>query len=215
MDKKIPKTTPKLKIEFDEFQKEVVKDFSNYDINLVLGRQGTGKTLLATGLALTSLRKKEFKNIVITRPIVKNDLGFLPGDIDSKMEPWVYPLIHNFNICQDKDVTEKMLKEGTIEILPLTFFKGCTFTDSVVIVDEIQDTDLETLKIIISRLGVNSKMILCGSKEQVDKSMTKTSCIKDLEKLISFEEKIIGYNTLTVNHRNPIVFKILDILDTK
>src|SRR5690606_37575805 len=100
------------------------------------GDFGSGKTLLACAIALSAFRKKEFNKIVITRPIVKNSLGYLPGSSDEKMEPWIHPIVHNLNMCQALATTEKMMRNKGIEILPVDFAKGITYVDSCVIVDE-------------------------------------------------------------------------------
>lgn len=210
-EKRILKTEPKLKVDLNEEQKEFVKLFYEYDVNFLHGDFGSGKSLSAVHVALTSFRKKQFDNIWITRPMLKNNLAALPGTLEEKMAPYTFPIIQNLEVCQGKEQTDKMLKEGMIKIMPIEVAKGCSFLNSVVIVDEYQDMDYTNFRTILTRLGKNSKMIFCGSKEQVDKQIGKNSCIYDAMKLEN--SGLVGYKTLTANHRNPILTDIINYLE--
>lgn len=209
--KRVLKTEPKLKVDLNEEQKEFVKLFYEYDVNFLHGDFGSGKSLSAVHVALTSFRKKQFDNIWITRPMLKNNLAALPGTLEEKMAPYTFPIIQNLEVCQGKEQTDKMLKEGMIKIMPIEVAKGCSFLNSVVIVDEYQDMDYTNFRTILTRLGKNSKMIFCGSKEQVDKQIGKNSCIYDAMKLEN--SGLVGYKTLTANHRNPILTDIINYLE--
>lgn len=209
--KRIPKTTPKLNIELSDEQKEIVKLFYKYDVVFVHGDFGTGKTLSAIHTALTYFNKRECNNIWITRPMLKNQLAALPGILEEKMAPYVFPLIQNLEVCQGKEKTDRMLKEGSIKIMPIEVAKGVTFMDSVVIVDEYQDMTYSDFRTILTRLSVGSKMIFCGSKEQIDRQINKNSCIYDIHRLEN--SNIVGYITLKTNHRNPILSEIIDFLE--
>ena len=211
-EKRKLKNEPKFKLVLNVEQKEVVKKFYDNDVNFIHGDFGSGKTLVACYIALASYRKKEFNKIVIARPIVRT-IGYLPGDIKEKLEPYVAPIVHNFNMLQPIDVTEKMIKEKIIEILPVDFAKGITYTDSVVIVDEYEDLNYEDFRMMLSRLGKNSKLIFCGSKEQIDKSIGKYSCMYSTIKLENTD--IVGYSTLKSNHRNPSITNILNYLENE
>jgi len=211
--KRVPKSVPKLSVSLDEQQQQVSKDFYDFDVNFILGDFGVGKTLTATVLALNSYNKREFNHIVISRPIVKNSLGFLPGEMILKMQPWIHPIVHNFNICQGKDKTEKMIEDGTIEILPIDFAKGITYKESVVIVDEFTDMNYVDFRTMITRLGKDSKLIFCGSKEQIDKSIGKNSCI---DRVMTLKDSgLVGFNELTNNHRNAVLTDIIKFLEEK
>lgn len=207
------KTEPKLKVDLNGEQKEFVKMFYEYDVTFLLGDFGSGKSLAAVHTALTGFRKKQFNNIWVTRPMLKNKLGALPGEIEDKLAPYIFPIVQNFEVCQGKEITEKMQKEGLIKIMPIEVAKGVTFMDAVVIVDEFQDMDYQDFRTILTRLGKNSKMIFCGSKQQVDKMLGKNSCIYDALKLE--DSGLVGFKTLTSNHRNPILTQIIEFMEKK
>jgi phosphate starvation-inducible protein PhoH and related proteins len=212
-DKRQLKTEPRLRIKLTEEQKEVARLFYEYDVNFIVGDFGSGKTLTAVYLALTSFRKKEFNKIWITRPMLKTKLAALPGSIDEKMQPYVFPIYQNIGECQAEASTEKMVKDGVLKIMPIEVAKGVTFMDSCVIVDEFQDMDYQDFRTILTRLGKDSKIIFCGSPQQVDKTMEKTSCLKEVMKLK--DSGIVGFTELKANHRNPVLSKIIDYLEGK
>lgn len=205
------KTEPRLKVNLNEEQKEVVRAFYEYDVNFVLGDFGSGKSLAAVYTAIAAFRKKQFNKIWITRPILKNNLSTLPGNIDEKMYPYVFPILQNLDVCQGKQTTERMRKTGEIEIMPISVAKGVTFMESVVIVDEFQDMDYEDFRTILTRLGKDSKIIFCGSKEQIDKSLKKDTCLNSILKLK--DSGLVGWSELTTNHRNPILTDIINYLE--
>jgi len=209
------KTEPKLRVELNDEQKEFVSLFYHYDVNFLLGDFGSGKSLAAVHTALKAFRKRssEFKvdNIWITRPMLKNNLAALPGTLEEKMAPYTFPIIQNLEVCQGKEQTEKMLKEGDIKIMPIEVAKGVTFIKSVVIVDEFQDMDYNDFRTILTRLGKGSKMIFCGSKEQIDKSINGNSCLHKIMKLA--ESGLVGFTTLKANHRNPVLTDIIQYLE--
>lgn len=205
------KTEPRLKVQLNEEQKEVVSKFYQYDVNFVLGDFGTGKSLVAVYAAIAAFRKKQFNKIWITRPMLKNKLAALPGTMDEKMQPYIFPILQNLDVCQGKPTTEKQRKSGDIEIMPIEVAKGVTFMDSVVIVDEFQDMDYQDFRTILTRLGQNSKMIFCGSVEQVDKAINGNSCIHDILKLE--QSGLVGFTELKDNHRNPVLNKIINYIE--
>lgn len=211
-DKRVPKSTPKLKIELSEEQKEVVRLFYQYDVVFLHGDFGTGKTLSAVHTALTHFNKRECNNIWLTRPMLKNQLAALPGTLEEKLAPYTFPLQQNLEVCQGKETTEKMLREGIIKIMPIEVAKGVSFMDAVVIVDEYQDMNYQDFRTILTRLSKGSKMIFCGSKQQIDRQIGSASCIHKVEKLDG--SGIVGYMTLTSNHRNPILTDIINFLES-
>lgn len=210
-EKRTLKTEPKLKVDLNEEQRDFVRLFYEYDVTFLHGDFGSGKSLSAVHTALTSFRKKQFNNIWITRPMLKNSLGALPGEIMDKLAPYVFPIIQNIEVCQGKELTDKMLREGLIKIMPVEVAKGCSFLDSVVIVDEYQDMSYQDFRTILTRLGKGSKMIFCGSAQQIDKSLGKNSCIYDALKLE--KSGLVGFKTLVSNHRNPILTAIINFLE--
>jgi phosphate starvation-inducible protein PhoH len=210
-EKRELKTEPRLKVQLTPEQKNVIKDFYEYDVNFILGDFGSGKSLTAVYAAIAAYRKKQFNNIWITRPMLKNKLAALPGTMEEKMFPYIYPIIQNLEVCQGKATTDRMREKGEIKIMPIDVAKGVTFMDSVVIVDEFQDMDYADFRTIITRLGKNSKMIFCGSVEQVDKAIGKSSCIYKVLKLE--EADFVGFNILTANHRNDVLTKIIRFLE--
>lgn len=211
LDKIPPKNTPTLRVNLSEEQKEVVKLFYEYDVIFVNGDFGSGKTLSAVHTALTHFNKRQCNEIWLTRPMLKNNIAALPGTLEEKLAPYTFPLKQNIEVCQGKESTEKMLSEGLIKIMPIDVAKGCSFMDSVVIVDEYQDMDYQDFRTILTRLNSGSKMIFCGSKEQIDKNIGQRSCIyrtSTLEK-----SGLVGYITLKSNHRNPILTDIISYLE--
>ena len=211
-DKRKLKNEPRLKLQLNKEQKEAKAKFYEYDVNFIHGDFGSGKTLLACAIALSSFRKKQFNKIVITRPIVRT-IGYLPGDMKEKLDPYIAPIVHNFNMLQAVGTTEKMMADGHVEILPVDFAKGITYVDSVVIVDEYEDMNYSDFRMMLSRLGRDSKIIFCGSKEQVEKSIGKNSCIYETIKLE--DSGLVGYSTLKENHRNTDITKILKYLENE
>lgn len=209
-EKRKLKTEPRLNLQLSPEQKEVKALFYEFDVNFVHGDFGSGKTLVACAIALSAYRKKEFNNIVIARPMVRS-IGWLPGDIKEKMDPFIAPIMHNFNMLQAVSTTEKMVEDKAIQILPVEFAKGITYVDSVVIVDEYEDLNYEDFRMMLSRLGRDSKIIFCGSKQQIDRSVAKHSCIHDTMKLDG--SRLVGYSTLKENHRNPAIKEITNYLE--
>lgn len=210
-DKRPLKTEPKFKVKLNEEQKKVSKLFYDNDINFILGDFGSGKTLTAVYLALSAFRKKHINKIWITRPMLKTKLAALPGTLEDKMSPYVFPIKQNLNECQATQTTEKMLKEGSIQIMPIEVAKGVTFSDSVVIVDEFQDMDYLDFRTILTRLGKDSKMIFCGSKQQVDRTMEKVTCI--YKAMLLKDSGLVGFTELQSNHRNKMLTSIIEYLE--
>jgi phosphate starvation-inducible PhoH-like protein len=209
-EKRVPQQ-PRLNVEPNDEQKKVRALFYNHDVNFVHGDFGSGKSLIACYIALMSYRKREFNKIWITRPMLKNNLAALPGTLEEKMAPYVFPILQNLNVCQAKNTTEKMINDGDIEIMPIEVAKGVTFIESVVIVDEYQDMDYQDFRTILTRLGKDSKIIFCGSKEQIDDKIGKNSCIHQTIKLEKFDK--VGYTTLSSNHRNEVLTDIIKFLE--
>ena len=210
-EKRPLKTEPKFRVKLNEEQKEVSRLFYEHDINFILGDFGSGKTLTAVYLALSAYRKKQINKIWITRPMLKTKLAALPGTLEDKMSPYVFPIKQNLNECQAIQTTDTMLKEGSIQIMPIEVAKGVTFSDSVVIVDEFQDMDYLDFRTILTRLGKDSKMIFCGSKQQVDRTMERATCI--YKAMMLKDSGLVGFTELQSNHRNKMLTDIIEYLE--
>lgn len=140
-------------------------------IVITVGPAGTGKTMISTLWAIKAFRERKFEKIVISRPNVEVDdrgIGYLPGDIFSKMHPWMLPIFDYFKEFYTQEQLELMLKMEIVEIVPLPFIRGRTFKNSVIIIDESQNLTVNSIKSILTRLGENSKMILTGDIKQSD-----------------------------------------------
>ena len=203
----------KNKIQFNlslnEEQKKVKAQILQDTISVLTGKAGSGKTLLATQIALEYLFYREVERVIITRPTVSNeDIGFLPGSMKEKMDPWVSPIQANMTMLYGKSKIQKLMEEDTIEIAPISFMRGRTFVKSCVIVDESQNITKTQMEMILSRLGVNSKMILTGDISQTDVKNKKDS---GLPYLFNMSNSIngLGVYELKTNHRHPIVEDIL------
>ncbi|MFT3751322.1 MAG: PhoH family protein [Paludibacter sp.] len=151
-------------------QQKLVKDFETNDLLFAIGPAGSGKTYTAIALAVRSLKNREIKKIILSRPAVEagEKLGFLPGDMKEKIDPYLQPL---YNALQDM-ITPLKLKEymenGTIQIAPLAFMRGRTLSDAVVILDEAQNSTTMQIKMFMTRMGLNAKMIITGDTTQID-----------------------------------------------
>jgi phosphate starvation-inducible PhoH-like protein len=210
--KKPPKGNIKFNITLSEEQKLAKEQILQHPFSFVVGKAGSGKTLLAVQIALDMVFKRQFNKIIITRPtIATEDNGFLPGTEAEKMEPWLVPIMSNIRHCYNKpDKIQKMVANEEIEVVALTHFRGRTFSDSVVIVDEFQNLTKSQLRMALGRLGKDSIMIFCGDKQQIDLKDANYSAVNDLSKLerSSYVHKVV----LTDNHRHAAVDDVLDLL---
>ena len=194
-------------------QKEVKANILRDTISVLTGKAGSGKTLLATQIALEHLFYREVERIIITRPTVSNeDIGFLPGDIKEKMNPWVAPIHANMYMLYGKPKIEKLINENTIEIAPISFLRGRTFVNACVIVDEAQNVTKSQMEMILSRLGTNSKMLICGDVTQTDLKNKKDSGFPYLFNMVNSVPGL-GVYELKTNHRHPIVDNILNYFE--
>tara|TARA_R100000808_G_C2155541_1_gene168607 strand:- start:30563 stop:31861 length:1299 start_codon:yes stop_codon:yes gene_type:complete len=188
----------------------------NIQLVTITGIAGSGKTFITLMSALSGLFKKKYKRIVVTRSIepVGRDLGYLPGDVDEKMAPWMAPLIDNFrHAFNDISYFESMRQKGEIEISPLSYIRGRTFNDSFVIVDEAQNATIHELKTIITRIGKGSKIVLLGDTDQVDtpyidkRSNGLTIVVQKFK-----ESMLTGHVHLINGHRSEIASLATSIL---
>lgn len=151
-------------------QKKLVDDYRTNDLIFAIGPAGSGKTYTAIALAVRALRNKEVKRIILTRPAVEagEKLGFLPGDVKEKLDPYLQPLYDALRDMIPPKKLESFIEEGIIEIAPLAFMRGRTLGDAVVILDEGQNTTINQLKMFLTRMGKNAKFIVTGDITQID-----------------------------------------------
>ena len=208
--KRIPKNPIKFKIQLNDEQKQAKAEILQNTITLLAGQAGSGKTLLACNVALDGLFRRIYDKVIITRPTVsKEEIGFLPGDLREKMDPWVQPIYQNMFLLYDKGKVEKYIEKSEIEIVPVSFMRGRTFVNSIVIVDEAQNVTHDQMEMIVTRLGRGSKMIVCGDTHQVDLKKKEDSGFKFLyngAKKIKEMESI----TLVTNNRADVVQDLID-----
>ena len=211
--KRKPKGPIKFEIQLNEEQKRAKEKILQTPITLIRGMAGSGKTLLACQIALDLLFNVEIERIIITRPTVaKEDIGFLPGDLKDKMDPWLAPIYSNLGMLYNKEKIEKLLEDGAIEIVPFAFMRGRTFPNSVVIVDECQNITHSQTEMMIGRLGKGGKMIFCGDITQVDLKNKKDSGISFF-KILESKTPSVKTITLLKNHRHEAVEGILSIYE--
>jgi len=214
VQKRRPKNPIKFNVQLNDEQKIAKAKIIESPITVLRGMAGSGKTLVATQVALDMLFTKQVEKIIITRPTVsKEDIGFLPGDIREKMDPWLAPIYHNLHMLYNQDKIQKELDNGNIEIVPFAFMRGRTFLKSFVIVDEAQNVTHNQMETVIGRLGKGSKMVICGDMAQIDLKDKRETGFSFLSRI---EESVGGFSisTLLQNHRHDIVSPILKVYQT-
>ena len=168
-------------------QKEYVDAIKNSTITLGIGPAGTGKTFLAVAAAVASFRNKEVNRIILTRPAVEagESLGFLPGDLQSKVDPYLRPLYDALFEMLGTETYNKYLERGNIEVAPLAYMRGRTLDDSFIILDEAQNTSCEQMKMFLTRIGFGSKVVVTGDVTQIDLPRDKQSGLKEAMKVLN------------------------------
>ena len=194
-------------------QERLFEAFDNNVITFAIGPAGTGKTFLAVVYAYNLLKKGNIKKIIISRPVVESgeSLGFLPGDLQEKVDPYLRPIYDSFDMLVGAENTAKMIEKGVLEIAPLAYMRGRTLNDACIILDEGQNTTPMQMKMFITRLGFNSKMIITGDITQIDLPPNKASGLIDVMKIVKDIEEI-GIVRMHNNDvvRHPVVSKIID-----
>ena len=167
-------------------QRRYIEAIRNNDIVFGIGPGGTGKTFLAVAMALTHLFEKSVSRIVLTRPAVEagERLGFLPGDIEEKINPYLRPLYDALYYLLDSEKTQRYMEEGTIEIAPLAFMRGRTLNDAFIILDEAQNTTSEQMKMFLTRIGMRSKAVITGDVTQIDLPFGRSSGLIEAKNIL-------------------------------
>ena len=198
-------------------QKDYVDAITNNTITLGIGPAGTGKTYLAVAAAVASFRNKEVNRIILTRPAVEagERLGFLPGDLQSKVDPYLRPLYDALFDMLGTETYNKYLERGNIEVAPLAYMRGRTLDDSFIILDEAQNTTPEQMKMFLTRLGFGSKAVITGDITQIDLPGDKPSGLKEAMKVLQGIEDIkICRLTAADVVRHVLVQRIIDAYET-
>lgn len=193
-------------------QEEMVQAYFENDLIWALGPAGTGKTYIAIALAVRALKNREIKRIILTRPAVEagERLGFLPGDLKEKLDPYLQPLYDALGDMIPAKRLQEFMAEGTIQIAPLAYMRGRTLDRACVILDEAQNTNLSQLKMFLTRMGCDAKFIVTGDASQVDLPNKKDS---GLMRGVELTKNIKGIKTITFRNedivRHPLVAKIV------
>ncbi|MFD2618271.1 PhoH family protein [Terrilactibacillus laevilacticus] len=194
-------------------QRRYVHEMKKNDMVFAIGPAGTGKTYLAVVMAVTALKEGKIKRIVLTRPAVEagESLGFLPGDLKEKVDPYLRPLYDALHDVLGAEHTLRLIERGTIEIAPLAYMRGRTLEDAYVILDEAQNTTSEQMKMFLTRLGFGSKMIITGDITQVDLPKGKKSGLKTAQEML---HSLAGISFVELRRmdvvRHPLVQRIIE-----
>ena len=204
-------------------QQQYVNKMNNSSTNIVVavGPSGTGKTLLAIQVGVKKLLQKQVSKLILTRPTVSvdEDIGFLPGKIEDKMLPWLRPIFDVLHKYFSKDEVQKMINDNTIEMCPLSLMRGRTFENSWIICDEAQNTTPSQMKMVLTRLGKNSKMVIIGDTEQHDRKFVKNGLLDITQRLEEQGEGAIkkGIHIIKFSQddvqRHTVVKYLLDLYD--
>ena len=198
-------------------QQMLVDAFNKNDMVFAVGPAGTGKTYLSIALAVKSLKAKEVKKIILSRPAVEagEKLGFLPGDMKEKIDPYLQPLYDSLEDMIPAVKLQDMVDKHIIQIAPLAFMRGRTLNDAIIILDEAQNTSTAQIRMFLTRLGMNSKMIITGDLTQIDLSYNQKSGLKEAIEILSETE---GIAVVKLDQkdivRHKLVTKIVTAYDT-
>ncbi|UFJ43150.1 PhoH family protein [Brevibacillus humidisoli] len=194
-------------------QRHYLSSIKRFDIVFGIGPAGTGKTYLAVVMAVNALKNGRVKRIVLTRPAVEagENLGFLPGDLQEKVDPYLRPLYDALYDMLGSEQVTKMMERGLIEVAPLAYMRGRTLEDSFVILDEAQNTTPEQMKMFLTRLGFGSKMVITGDVTQIDLPKGKLSGLREAERILGGVSEIsfIRFHESDVV-RHSLVQKVID-----
>src|SRR3954468_400692 len=199
-------------------QRHYVTAIKKNDLVFGIGPAGTGKTYLAVVVAVNALKSGQVNRIILTRPAVEagESLGFLPGDLKEKVDPYLRPLYDSLHDILGTEHTQRLMERGIIEIAPLAYMRGRTLDDAYVILDEAQNTTMAQMKMFLTRLGFNSKMVITGDKTQIDLPKGVTSGLMIAEEIL---HDVSGINFIYLEQsdvvRHPLVAKIIQAYESK
>lgn len=199
-------------------QQNYIEKIKNNDVVFAIGPAGTGKTYLAVAMAVRSFKQGEVNRIILTRPAVEagESLGFLPGDLQDKVDPYLRPLYDGLFEILGFEAYQNLVEKGLIEIAPLAYMRGRTLDNAFVILDEAQNTTNEQMKMFLTRLGYGSKAIITGDKTQIDLPKGRISGLKIAEKILKNIKGIEFQNFTSIDVvRHPLVQKIIDAYDSE
>ena len=197
-------------------QQTYIEKIKNNDIVFGIGPAGTGKTYLAVAMAVRAFKQGEVNRIILTRPAVEagESLGFLPGDLQDKVDPYLRPLYDGLFEILGFETYQNLVEKGLIEVAPLAYMRGRTLDNAFVILDEAQNTTSEQMKMFLTRLGYGSKAIITGDKTQVDLPRGKMSGLRTAERILKDIKGISFQNFTSIDVvRHPLVQKIIDAYD--
>lgn len=199
-------------------QRKYVEYISKFDITIAIGPAGTGKTYLASCMALSALKNNKVKRIILTRPIVESGerLGFLPGDISEKVHPYLKPLYDSFYHLLGPEKFHMYREQEIIETVPLAYMRGRTLEDSFMILDEAQNTTSEQMKMFLTRMGISSKIVITGDITQIDiKDKENSGLVIASNILKDIDEIKVVYFDKTDVVRHPLVAKIINAYEKR
>ncbi|QPC46924.1 PhoH family protein [Mangrovibacillus cuniculi] len=198
-------------------QRQYIHSMKKNDLTFGIGPAGTGKTYLAVVMAVNALKQGNVKRIILTRPAVEagESLGFLPGDLKEKVDPYLRPLYDSLHDLLGSEQTQRLIERGTIEIAPLAYMRGRTLDDAFVILDEAQNTTSAQMKMFLTRLGFDSKMVITGDRTQIDLPKGAKSGLVDAEKVL---HNVKGVSFIHLEQadvvRHPLVASIISAYET-
>lgn len=208
LSKRKPKGPIRFQIQLSEDQKEGKRIILENTITVLKGGPGSGKSALAVQVSLDMLFKREIEKIYIARPFVyaeREPLGILPGNVNEKLIGLTTPVLENMYLMYDKDKIDKLIEEGTIRILPISFMRGVTVSNSVLILDEFQNATISQIHTALTRLGKGTKIIVTGDMSQCDLPNKSMSGFDFFKKLEAENVKGVKIHTLKENHRHELV----------
>ena len=211
--------TPKFRVKAkSQTQADYMYAMENFDINFAIGSAGSGKSLLSVAYAVNQLMAKQVDRMVLVRPAVEagEKLGFLPGDLNQKIDPYLRPLYDALYLTLGVETVKKLTERQQIEVAPLAFMRGRTLNNAVIILDEAQNTTIEQMKMFLTRMGYDSKVLITGDPSQIDLPKHITSGLTDAVEVLH-NVKGVGFTDFTSRDvvRHPLVRRIVDAYHQK